>query len=395
MKHEQIAAIMNYGAQFHSVMSIGLVTKTIFMAVKKLNIAFVYNVRHKKPSLIDAEAMAQAEFDEPSTINGIAQGLRKLGHNIFRIEANEDVYAKLKCLKSKIDLVFNIAEGIKNADREAQIPAMLENLDLPYVGSKPITHALCLNKAYTKKVLSYHQIPTPKFQIFYEPNERLSRRLHFPLIVKPNAEGSSKGIFNDSVVENEVQLYKKIGDILDDYKQPALVEEFLNGREFTVAIIGNRPAEVLPPVEIKFDNLPKNLRPIDSYEVKWILDNPESNIQTVQCPAEMDFKLFTQIKKICLKTKQALDILDWCRIDLRLDVKGRPHILEINQLPGIIPDPKENSRLPLAARSAGYTYEEMLHKIIKAACDRYDIKLSPALEPAPEKATNWLVTAFS
>lgn len=365
------------------------------MTNKPLRLAFIYNVRHKKPSLTDEQAMAEAEFDEPQTINGIAQAMRKLGHEIYRIEANEEAYGKLKKLRSKIDLVFNTAEGLHNQDREAQIPAMLENLHLPYVGSKPITQAICLNKAYTKKILVYHQIPTPKFQVFYCPNEKLARQLAFPLLVKPVSEGSSKGIFNDSLVKNEIELYKKVGDVLEKYQQPALVEEFLDGREFSVSLIGNNPTEVLPPVEINFDHLPKHLVPMDSYEVKWIIDNPESNIETITCPAQMDYKLFSQIKKICLKTKKILDVLDWCRIDLRLDKKGVPHILDINQIPGIMPDPKENSRFPLAARIAGYTYEEMLHKIIKSACDRYNVPLSPALEPAPEKATSWLVAAFA
>ncbi|MCX6779551.1 MAG: ATP-grasp domain-containing protein [Candidatus Magasanikbacteria bacterium] len=365
------------------------------METKKLNLAFVYNVRHKKPSLTDEQAIAEAEFDEPSTINGIAHALRKLGHEIYRIEANEEAYAKLKSLKNKLDLVFNVAEGLRNQDREAQIPAMLENLDIPYVGSKPLAQALCLNKAYTKKVLSYHQIPTPRFQLFYEPNERLSRKMHFPLIVKPVSEGSSKGITNDCLVNNQMELYKKLAELIEKFKQPALVEEFLTGREFTVALIGNSPVEVLPPVEILFDHLPNNLAPMDSYEVKWILDNPESNLKTIACPAQLDYKKFLQIKKLCLKTKQALGILDWCRIDVRMDSDGRPHVLEINQIPGIMPDPKENSRFPLAARTAGYTYEEMMHKIIKAACERYGIPVSPVLEPAPEKATNWLIESFS
>jgi len=365
------------------------------MKSKQLKIAFVYNVRHKKPSLTDEQAMAEAEFDEPSTINSIAQSIRKLGHEVVRIEANDDAYSKLKALKPQIDLVFNVAEGLKNSDREAQIPAILETLDIPYIGSKPLAQSLCLNKAFTKKILSYHQIPTPRFQVFYSFNEKLSKKISFPVIVKPIGEGSSKGIFNDCYVRNEVELYKKVGDVLEKFKQPALVEEFLDGREFTVALIGNNPVEVLPPVEINFEHVPKDLIPMDSYEVKWIVDNPESNIKTITCPAEIDYKLFTQIKKVCIKTKQALGVLDFCRIDIRLDKNGVPNVLEINQIPGIIPDPKENSRFPLAARAAGYTYEEMLHKIIKSACLRYNINLSLATEPAPEKANNWLIKAFS
>lgn len=338
-----------------------------------MNLAFTFNLRHTKPSLKNRQAMEEAEFDEPSTIKGISQALKKLGHKVFLIEADEDAYLKFKRLKSKIDLVFNIAEGIYGQDREAQVPSMLEMLQVPYLGSKPLTQAICLNKALVKEILTYHGIPTANFQLFKTGKEKLRKDLKFPLLVKPSHEGSSKGIFQNSFVRNESQMRKKVKEMITRYKQPALVEEFLKGREFTVGLIGNKPVEVLPPVELNFSVLPKNFVPMDSYEVKWLVDNPESEVQTVICPAKIDKNLWCKIEEICLKAKEVLEILDWCRIDLRLDKGGTPNILEINQIPGIIPDPKENARLPLAARVAGYTYEEMLRKIIKAACQRYNL----------------------
>jgi D-alanine-D-alanine ligase len=338
-----------------------------------MKIAFIYNVRHFKPSLKNKRAIEEAEFDTPETIKGIANALKRLGHRVFLIEANENAYFKLKKLRKKIDFVFNIAEGF-GIDREAQIPAILEMLKIPYLGSKPLTQAICLNKAKTKEILSFHKIPTPKFQLFKTGNEMLNKDLKFPLIVKPNCEGSSKGIFQNSVVKNEKKLRQKIKEIIKNLKQPALVEEFLNGREFTVGLIGNNPAEVLPIVEINFSLIPKKFYPIDSYEVKWLIDNPNSEIQTVSCPAKIEKNLEEKIKEVCLKAKKVLEILDWCRIDLRLDKKGVPNILEVNQIPGIIPDPKENSRFPLAARVAGYSYEQMLEKLIKTALKRYGKK---------------------
>lgn len=336
-----------------------------------MRIAFTFNIRHVKPSLRDKRAIEEAEFDTPETIKGISKALKKLGHKVFLVEANEKAFLKLKKLKSEIDLVFNIAEGIYGQDREAQIPAMLEMLQIPYVGSKPITQAICLNKARTKEIINYHHIPTANFQLFKTGKEKLKKDLKFPLIVKPNQEGSSKGIFQNSFGKNKKELRKKIKEVIKKFKQPALVEEFLEGREFTVGLIGNNPVEVLPPVEIDFSVLPKNLIPMDSYEVKWLFDNPKNKIKTVICPAKIEKKLWKKIKEICLKTKEVLNILDWCRIDLRLDKNGVPNVLEINQIPGIIPDPKENSRFPLAARVAGYSFEEMLNKIIKAARERY------------------------
>jgi D-alanine-D-alanine ligase len=338
-----------------------------------MRIALTFNIRHYKPSLRNKKAIEEAEFDTPETIKGIASSLKKMGHKVFLIEANENAYFRLKNLRKKIDFVFNIAEGF-GVDREAQIPAILEMLRIPYLGSKPLTQAICLNKAKTKEILAFHKIPTPKFQLFEIGNEKLKKNLKFPLIVKPNCEGSSKGIFQNSVAKNENGLRKKIKEVIKNLNQPALVEEFLEGREFTVSLIGNNPVEVLPIVELNFSVLPKNFYPMDSYEIKWIIDNPNSKIQTVICPAKIEKKLEKKIKEICLKTKKVLGILDWCRIDLRLDKKGIPNVLEVNQIPGIIPDPKENSRFPLAARTAGYSYEEMLEKLIKTALKRYGKK---------------------
>lgn len=338
-----------------------------------MNIVLTFNIRHSKPSLKNKKAIEEAEFDSPETIKGIAKSLKKLGHNVFLVEANETAFLKLKKLRPKIDFVFNIAEGY-GIDREAQIPVILEILKIPYLGSKPLTQALCLNKAKTKEILCFHKIPTPKFQLFETEKEKLKTGLKFPLIVKPNCEGSSKGIFQNSIVKNERQMRKKIKEVIKNLKQPALVEKFLEGREFTISLIGNNPVEVLPPIELNFKVLPKNFYPIDSYEVKWLIDNPESKVKTVICPAEIEKDLWKKIKEICLKTKKVLGVLDWCRIDLRLDKKGVPNVLEVNQIPGIIPDPKENSRFPLAARAAGYSYEEMLEKLIKTALKRYNLK---------------------
>lgn len=338
---------------------------------KGLYIAFVYNIRHVKPSLKNTEAMLLAEFDTPETIAGITSSLKKLGHKVFKIEADENAYLKLKKLKNRIDLVFNVAEGFYGADREAQIPAMLEMLQIPYVGSKPLTQSLCLNKAKTKEILLFHKIPTPPFQLFVTGKEPLNKNLRFPLIIKPNSEGSSKGIWQDSIVNNKAEFPLKLRKILKKLGQPVIVEELLLGREFTIGLIGNDPIEILPPVEIDFSTLPKKYSQIDSYEPKWVLDNPESDINTAICPAKIDKKLFNQIKDICLRAKSALDVLDWCRIDIRLNTKGAPYILEINQIPGIIPDPKENSRFPLAARTANYSYEQMLQKIITSSLERY------------------------
>lgn len=338
-----------------------------------MNLALCYNIRHFAPSVRNKKAIEEAEFDTPETILGIVRALESLGHQVFKIEADQRAFLKFNKLKPKIDLVFNLAEGIKGADREAQIPALLEMLEIPYVGSKPLAQALCLNKAKAKEILISRAIPTPPFQLFETGREAINPKLKFPLIVKPNSEGSSKGIFQKSIARNKEELKKKANNVIKNFKQPALAEELLTGREFTVGLIGNSPVRVLPIVEITFTGIPRNFFPIDSYEVKWILDSPGSLVQTVECPADVPRLLEKKIREACLQTKAALEILDWCRIDVRLDKNGAPNILEVNQIPGIIPDPEENSRFPLAARASGLAYGEMLAEIIKSAQKRYHV----------------------
>jgi D-alanine-D-alanine ligase len=309
------------------------------------------------------------EFDDMNTINSIKNAIESVGHEVVLVEANEDAYEKLK--NSKLDFVFNFAEGLHGNSRESQIPAMLEMLRIPYTGSDVLTLAIALDKTRTKETLSYYGIPTPNFQLFRSADEPMKEDLHFPLFVKPNAEGSSKGITGKSLVNNKKELRERIDYIIKNYHQPALVEEFLDGREFTVSLLGN-PPKVLPIVEVVFDNLPKNVPKFDCYEVKWILDSPDSDIETVVCPAKIDKKLEGRIKKIALDTFNALDCRDFCRIDMRLDKNNIPNVLEINPIAGLIPDPKENSRFPKACYATGMTFNQIILSILEAAMKRYD-----------------------
>ncbi|CUS87908.1 D-alanine--D-alanine ligase family protein [Candidatus Kryptobacter tengchongensis] len=311
-----------------------------------------------------------AEWDTWETINAVKLALEE-NHTVTLIEADENSFEKLR--RTKPDIVFNIAEGFHGASREAQIPAILEMLNIPYTGSDPLTLAICLDKARTKEILSYHKIPTAKFIVVENLDEFDGDiELEFPLIVKPLHEGSSKGIFNSSVVENRKELLFEIERILNTYNEPALIEEFLPGREFTVAILGNgKDARVLPIIEIKFDSLPPEAKPIYSFEAKWIWDTPQKPLNIFQCPAEIDKKLKETIEKIALSTFKILRCRDWCRIDMRLDKNGIPNILEVNPLPGILPNPEDNSCFPKAARAAGLTYNQMINEVLNSALKRY------------------------
>ncbi len=288
------------------------------------------------------------------------------------IEADENAFEKFRA--AKVNIVFNVAECANGSSREAQIPAMLDMLRIPYTGSDPLTLATCLDKARTKEILAYHKIPTAKF-LFVESLTDLERfDLNFPVIIKPVAEGSSKGIFNSSLVYNLDELKEKLLTSFVTYKQPFLIEEFLPGREFTVAILGNgRETEVLPIVEINFDELPKELVPIYSYEAKWVVDTRENPLNIFTCPAQLDESLTDKIRRVSLETYRVLRCRDWSRIDIRLDQNEEPNVIEINPLPGILPDPKDNSCYPKAARAHGLSYVEMINKVLITAAKRYSL----------------------
>lgn len=312
-----------------------------------------------------------AEWDTEETINAVRDALA-LYHNVTLVEADNDAFETFRELNP--DIVFNIAEGFNGISREAQIPAMLEFLNIPYTGSDPVTLGICLDKSRTKEILSYYKIPTPQFLLFEKGDDYSSIEFPLPAIVKPVAEGSSKGIYNSSVVRSKEELIREIRKVHQVYNQSALVEKFLEGREFTVAILGNgKNARVLPIIEMKFEELPEGVLPIYSYEAKWIFDTREDPLDIYECPANLDDKLKDEIERVALSTYRVLRCRDWSRIDIRLDENGVPNVLEINPLPGILPDPKDNSCYPKAARAAGMTYEEMINAVLNEARKRYGI----------------------
>lgn len=315
------------------------------------------------------DADTYAEWDTAETIHAVQTALEQ-HHNVTPIEANEEAYERFRSVRPGI--VFNIAEGFRGPSREAQIPAMLEMLGIPYTGSDPLTLAICLDKSRAKEILSYYKVPTPRFAVIHSLEEL--RALNFPLpsIVKPLHEGSSKGIFNSSVVKTRAELEEQIHRVLDAYSQPALVEEFLTGREFTVAMLGNNgDLRVLPIVEIRFDSLPEGVNPIYSYEAKWIWDTMDHPIDVHECPARVDKALERRIKEVCSDAFRVLKCRDWTRIDVRLDKSGEPNIIELNPLPGILPNPEEHSCFPQAARAAGMDYNTMINEVLNAAVKRY------------------------
>ncbi len=351
----------------------------------KLNVALTFNVKPESesfPEIVSPNSNNPkelqkksvdtfAEWDTWDTINAV-KGAIECFHEVKMIEADKNAY--LRFTEMQPDIVFNIAEGFNGVSREAQIPAILDMLGIPYTGSDPLTLATCLDKARTKEILSYYKVPNARFVIAESPSEVTNLDMKFPLIVKPVSEGSGKGIFSSSFVENKKDLIREVERITYEYKQSALIEEFLPGREFTAAVMGNGPeAEVLPIVEINYKDFPDDFIPIYSYEAKWILDTKENPLDVFHCPARISPELEKAIKENVLRTYNLLRCRDWSRIDIRLDDRGIPNIIEVNPLPGILPDPEENSCFPKAARTAGINYNDMINKVLFAAAKRNNL----------------------
>jgi len=337
-----------------------------------LKVGLTYNLKRQVKPDAGLPEDFYIEFDDEETVDAIANALKKGGCRVTKIEADEKAYGKLRRLNP--DIVFNIAEGLRGESRESHIPVLLEMLGIPYTGSGPLTLAIALDKALTHRLLSVSRVPSPDFQVFTGPDQKLAKKCRFPLVVKPLAEGSSKGVRSSSLVRDEESLRKQVSWVIDAYNQPAIVESFLPGREFTAGLIGNSELTVFPIVEILLNKLPVGASPLYSYEAKWVWDVPERPLDIFRCPAETSPELEKEIRRIAAKTFRVLNCRDLCRIDMRLDEKGVPHVLEVNPLPGLIPDPDAHSCLPEAATVAGFTYDELICTILWQALRRYNVE---------------------
>lgn len=337
-----------------------------------MKIALAFNVKKNKPSS-NLEEQVDLEFDSMFVINGIKGALQSLGHKVVLVEADQDAFLKLKKLKGKIDIVFNIAEGLWGDARESQIPMYCEVLKIPYTHSGPTTHGIALDKSFAKLVLrGADHINVPESHVVMSKNYEIPGYLNFPLIVKPNKEGSSKGVMDSNVVKNKKDLKERIEAVSENFTKEVLVEEYIDGREFTVGVLGNKDPQVLPIIEQKFDFLPKGMNKIASFELKWIYEDSLKNLSDAyDCPAKVSSKLKKEIERVSREIFKLLDVRDCARIDYRLDKKGKLYFIEINTLPGINPSLDEISYFPLAARTAGMDYKEVIGRVLELACRRY------------------------
>jgi D-alanine-D-alanine ligase len=309
-----------------------------------------------------------AEWDEPATIDAVERALRTVGQ-VYRLEADHMFPARLALVRP--DFVFNIAEGLHGPNREGHVPAICEFLGIPYHASDPLTLGLSLDKRRAKEVLAYRGVPTAPFVLAKSPADARQVDLPFPLFVKPAFEGSGKGVSVKSLCKTRSQLVRQVSRLLATYAEPVLIETYLPGHEFTVAVLGNGPeARCLPIVGMRFDTLPKGAPPIYGYEAKWLWDSPSHPLEIFDCPAHIPEELAGQVREVALAAYHALECRDWCRVDIRCDAAGRPMVVELNPLPGILPDPRDNSCFPKAARAAGMSYDDLIRTVADIAWRR-------------------------
>ncbi|MFT7624543.1 MAG: D-alanine-D-alanine ligase [Myxococcota bacterium] len=321
-------------------------------------VGLAYNLKRTVPQL-SGDDDQDAEFDSADTVVAIARAIESQGHEVVLLEARRDFLERVQ--RERIDVVFNIAEGYAGRSREAQVPAALELLGIPYTGSDPTALSITLDKALAKRVVAAAGVPTPRFFVLSRGDEPTPPLWSFPCVVKPVAEGSSKGLHASSVVHDEAGLRSMAGQLLRRYRQPVLVEAFLPGRELTVAVLEWPDRVALAPMEIVFDTADPH--PVYSFAHK----QAQTDEIRYQAPARLEQALDAAVRDVALRAFDALGCRDVARIDIRLDENGIPCFIECNPLPGLTP---EWSDLCMIATSEGIAYHDLVARILAPAVGR-------------------------
>jgi D-alanine-D-alanine ligase len=315
-------------------------------------------------------ALEVAEFDDEGVVSGLQKTLSGLGHRVERVGRGRALAARLVA-GDRWDLVFNVTEGLRGRAREAQVPALCELFDQPYTFSDPVTCGLTLDKSLAKRIVRDAGLPTPGFIVVRSLSDIHARINGSPMFVKPLAEGSSKGVGAYSIVANRRQLTMTCARLLPDFPTGLLVEELLPGREVTVGVIGNGPrARVVAVMEVVWTERSE----VDAYTQL----NKDEYLDRMEYRLVADEPLADEAARLALGVFEALDCRDAARVDMRCDTTGKLSFLEVNPLPGLHP---VRSDLPIMARMAGLSYDELLGEIVTAAKERYE------LEPC---APSWL-----
>jgi D-alanine-D-alanine ligase len=318
------------------------------------------------------------------TVRDYVAAIRELGHDVVAFEGNAELPQRI--VEHPVDICFNTCEGYRGDSREAQVPALLEMMGVPYSAARVMALAITLDKAMTKRVLHYHGLPTPAFQEFFSAEQPLEPRLRErlaagrPLFVKPNREGTGIGIYGDSLVRDEAHLREKVARLLNGYRESVLVEEYIEGRDVTCGLVGNLRADgapeegfhIFPISEVDYLVYPPGTEHFYSYRLKVELADDYHCL----CPAPIPEYIADEVRRLTVETFRACGCLDMARVDFRLDANNhlQPMILEINALPGIT----SISDLTLCAQAEGWTHYQLLQAIFNAAAKRYGLMAQSA-----------------
>jgi len=345
----------------------------------KIKVAVVYNEpepeMYKKPdensAPADTEFVPYFEVDKTTPMDEyeyVAERLRNVGLNTFTFNIKDNLQLLLDTLKkNRPDVIFNFVEIFKDNSRfEMNVVGLYELMEIPYTGAPALSLANCQNKILAKRLLSSSGIRIPKFFIVSKKSARYTHKLNFPLLVKPPFEDASVGIENESIVTSSGQLRERINYVLKYFSPPVLVEEFIEGRELNVAVMGDKRLRVLPISEIDFSEMPDHLHNIVSYQAKWD-PHHESYHKTIPiCPAPLNQKIEKKAKEIAFKAFKVMGCRDYARVDIRLSKDNKLYVLEVNPNP----DLTEGAGFMRSAEHAGMSYGQALKRIVKYSLSR-------------------------
>lgn len=349
---------------------------------KLWRVAVIANVKGESALPLNGPEDAGAEFDRPETIRSIQDAIESDGHTTIFLPADSNLPFALRDVQP--DICFNIAEGLGGDAREAQVPALLEMLRIPYTASRVLANALGLDKTMTKRIWREAGLPTARFQEFNTAEEALDPQLTFPLFVKPAREGTGMGMGEHSIVHDEAQLRRQVRWVIENYHQPALVEEFLSGREFTVGVLGRKDAlrwarrpslyEAngfcrLPVLEV---DAGRSITPGVYGRTAKTLHPGDSGVPDFLCPAPIPGALARQLQDLAIQAHLAVGALDVSRVDMRLNGQGQPCLIEINTLPGLTPG---FSDLCVIANAGGISYRDLILEILYLGASRFGLAL--------------------
>lgn len=329
-----------------------------------MKIGLAYDLKDSIPRTEASPEDCLEEYDSPETVEAIAKAIEARSHSVVRLGGGRGFLTAI--LKENVDLVFNIAEGLGNhRSREAQVPSVLEMLNVPYTGSDPLCLAVCLDKALTKSLVALAGVSTPRWRVVNNADQLRTtdwKSFPIPAFIKPAHEGSSKGIRLASRADSPGQIAETAEKLLERYHQPVMVEEYIAGDEVTVGVLGNSPARVIGIMRV----LPK--KKTDHFVYSLEVKREWESLVDYECPAMLEPAVLRRITDAALTAFEVLGCRDLARIDFRVASEGTPYFLEINPLPGLNP---RSGDLPIMAGKMGWTHQALISAILDAALHRY------------------------